>query len=205
ADKNMVNLGALTGRVTHDAQEGVYFLELRGARLPFKAHPRRALAVTLHAPGATPSEKHKDLLYGIMGPDIRRVTVLVDPREAEETAPAVEDLQRYIGLVAQDKLGPIAYTSQRAKATGAVAAQVRQLTEATSQQPIILLRGPKGGATSTAVRVRGRGQFVIEGETYDAVSAAADFVCLTIVKMLCGSPDCPDAAACATGGGCGCG
>ncbi len=28
---------------------------------------------------------------------------------------------------------------------------------------------------------------------------------ITLLKMLCGSSECPDAAACATGGNCGCG
>jgi len=205
ADENMVNLGALTGQVSYDEGEQLYFLEVRGARLPFAAHPRQALAVPLDAAGATPAEKNKELLYGIMGPDIRRVTLLVDPREEAEVTSATEDLQRYISIVALDKLGPIAYTSPGGNGTQSSTAQVRKLTDATAQEPIILLKGPESGATSTSVSVRNGGQFVIEGETYEALYAAADLVCLTVVKMLCGSPDCPDAAACATGGGCGCG
>ena len=60
------------------------------------------------------------------------------------------------------------------------------------------------GAQSTAVRVLGGGKFIIEGKTYEETYLAADFVSVTLLKMLCGSPDCPDAAACATGGDCGC-
>lgn len=111
----------------------------------------------------------------------------------------MEDLKRYINIVAPEKLNKkgIAYTSG--------SGHVAQLKDATTSTPIIALRGPKSGAKSTVVRVRGNGQFVVEGKTYDDLYAAADLVCMTIVKMLCGSGDCPDAAACATGGKCGCG
>ena len=197
-DENTVDLGPFTGKVSYDEKEGYYFLEFKGARLPFKMHPARALAVHLDAPGSTPKEKNTSLLYGVMGPDVSKVTLLVDPREEEQVMPAVEDLKRYISIVAASKLGDVAYTAGGGK-------PVLQIDDATTMKPIILLRGPKSGATITAVQVLGGGQFVIEGKTYDDLYTAADLVCMTIIKMLCGSGDCPDASACATGGSCGCG
>ena len=197
-DENTVDLGPFTGKVSYDEKEGYYFLEFRGARLPFKTHPGRALAVRLDGPGSTPKEKNTSLLYGVIGSDVSKVRLLVDPREEEQAMPAVEDLKRYINIIASNKLGDIAYTSGGGK-------QVMRLDDATVMKPIIALRGPKSGATTTAVRVLGGGRFVVEGKTYDDLYAAADLVCMTIVKMLCGSGDCPDAAACATGGSCGCG
>ena len=198
-DENTVDLGPFTGKVSYDEKEGYYFLQFKGARLPFKTHPKRAFAVQLQAAGSTLKEKNTALLYGIMGPDTSMVTILVDRREEEQVKAAVEDLERYISIVASQKLNKkgIAYTSG--------GGHVAQLKDATTSAPIILLRGPKSGAKSTVVRVIGNGQFVIEGKTYDDLYAAADLVCLTIVKLLCGSGACPDAGACATGGSCGCG
>ena len=205
AGENMVDLGALTGQVSYDDGEQLYYLEVQGARLPFAAHPRQALAVALDAAGATPAEKNNELRYGIVGPDIRRVTLLVDPREEADVTRATKDLQRYIGIVASDKLGPIAYTSPGGKGTASSAAQVRKLTDATAQEPIILLKGPESGATSTAVRVLGQGQLVIEGETYESLNTAADLVCLTVVKMLWGGSGSGSGSGGGSGGGCGCG
>ncbi len=51
---------------------------------------------------------------------------------------------------------------------------------------------------------RAGGKVVVEGKTYEELYKAADLICITLLKMLCGSPDCPNAAACATGGDCGC-
>ena len=69
----------------------------------------------------------------------------------------------------------------------------------------ILIKGPKSGAKKTRVSVIGGGKVIVEGKTYEELYKAADLICITLMKMLCGSSDCPDAAACATGGNCGCG
>ncbi len=83
--------------------------------------------------------------------------------------------------------------------------QIQSLdSDATPETTIIQIRGPKSGAQSTAVQILGDGKFIVEGKTYEETYQAADFVSVTLLKMLCGSPDCPDAAACATGGDCGC-
>jgi hypothetical protein len=202
-----VSLGAFNGQVSFDEEEGYYVLQLQGARLPFRTHPAEALKVHLQAPGETVKEMNQALLYGLIGPDVRRVMLLIDPREADDVRPAVEDLRRYLGIVAREKLGGIALTSEPEGGLSLAdgPASVIRLEDATPTAPSILVRGPRSGATSTAVRVRSGGRFIVEGQTYEDLCAAADFVCVNVVKMLCGSPDCPDAAACATGGSCGCG
>src|SRR5260221_12225757 len=78
--------------------------------------------------------------------------------------------------------------------------RVTALAQASANRPIVQLKGPKSGATKTGVSVTGPGQIVVEGKTYDDLYAAADYIGITLLKMLCGSGACPDAAACATGG-----
>lgn len=204
--EDKVSLGAFEGKVSYDEETDYFFLELRGVRLPFRTDPRRALRVPLEAPGATVKEQNTNLLYGLIGPEVQALTLLIDRREEADVQPAVEDLLRYSGVVAPHKLGGIEYVAEEQRAPSQAEGRPRPgLNDATRQKPLLLLRGPKAGAASSGVRVGGNGQFVVEGTTYEQVCAAADFVCLTIVKMLCGSADCPDAAACATGGSCGCG
>ena len=82
--------------------------------------------------------------------------------------------------------------------------QIQVLKDATAKTPKILIKGPKSGTKKTRVSVIGEGQVVVEGKTYEELYKAADLICITLMKMLCGSSDCPDAAACATGGNCGC-
>lgn len=206
-DGDTVSLGAFKGTVSHDKEKDMYSVQLRGARLPFKADPRRASEVPLRAPGDTPKDKNRELLYGIMGPEVKGVTLVADEREKEQVKPAVEDLERYITIVAADKFKGAIYSKLDGEQAHArpEGGKPGRLEDATVNEPVVLLRGPKAGAASTGVEVRPNGQFVIEGKSYNELYAAADMVCLTIVKMLCGSPDCPDASACATGGSCGCG
>ena len=83
--------------------------------------------------------------------------------------------------------------------------QIQALKDAKPETPIIQIKGPGSGASKTRVAVLGDGKVVVEGKTYEELNKAAGLLSITLLKMLCGSSDCPDAAACATGGACGCG
>lgn len=201
-----IPLGMSTGRVTYDPKQDYFFIEVEGARLPFKTDPREALEVPFEAPGGDEKAKISALLLGMMDEDVRHVTILINPDEENEVTPAVDDLKRYVQMVNSKKYNGIAYTKSGGQLQNSViyGGQIQSLDEATPETPIILIKGPKSGAESTRVAVLGDGKFLIEGETYEDTYKAADFVSITLVKMLCGSADCPDAASCATGGDCGC-
>jgi len=201
-----IPLGMRTGRVTYDPKEGYYFIEVEGARLPFKTDPRQALEAPLEAPGEDEKAKISALLLGMMGENVSHVTILINPDEENEVTPAVDDLKRYIQMANPRKYNGLAYTKPGGQLQDSViyGSQIQSLEEATPQTPIIQIKGPKSGAESTRVSVLGNGKFVIEGKTYEDTYKAADFVSITLLKMLCGSADCPDAASCATGGDCGC-
>ena len=202
-----IPLGMYEGRVSYDSEKGYYFIEVRGARFPFKTDPREALKVPLEAPGEDSLAKHSALLLGMMGKKVSHITILINPDEEEEVMPAVTDLALYIQIVNRRKFNGLAYTKAGGKleTSDREERQIQSLdSDATSTKPIIQIKGPKSGAMQTVVRVLGDGKFVIEGKTYDELYRAADFASLTLLKMLCGSADCPDAAACATGRKCGC-
>ena len=202
-----MNLGKFFGQVTYDKEQDYYFLELRGARFPFKSSPIEAQSVRLEAPGKKTLEKNTSLLYEIMGKEVLNVTVLINPDEEDEVMPAATDIQRYIQIANPRKYAGIAYTKAGGKMKKSVVrgTQIQTLKDATTKMPKILIKGPKSGAKETKVTVLGDGKVLIEGKTYEDVYKAADLICITLMKMLCGSSDCPDAAACATGGNCGCG
>ena len=201
-------VGSFPGNVSYDSEKDHFFLELRGVRFPFKTSPKTALEVELEAPGKDDLEKNTALLYGMIGPEVLHATVLINPDEEDEVMPAATDLARYIRIVNPRKFAGIAYTKEGGKIQRSVVkgSPIQSLDkDADPTTPLILLKGPQSGATSTKVRVLDGGSFVIEGKTYEDLYKAADFVCITLIKMLCGSSDCPNAAACATGGDCGCG
>ncbi|MBW8041723.1 MAG: hypothetical protein FVQ85_17240 [Planctomycetes bacterium] len=202
-----MNLGKFFGQVTYDQEKGYYFLELRGARFPFKSSPIEAQEVLLEAPGKKDLEKNTSLLYEILGKEVLHTTVLIDPNEEDEVMPAATDIARYIQIANRRKFAGIAYTKPGGKLKRSVVrgSQIQALKDATAKTPIVLIKGPKSGAKKTKVSVIGDGKVIVEGKTYADVYKAADLICITLLKMLCGSSDCPDAAACATGGNCGCG
>ncbi len=202
-----IQLGMYRGRVTYDSEEGYYFIEARGARFPFKTDPREALKVPLQAPGEDILAKHSALLLGMIGEKVLHTTILINPDEEDEVMPAVNDLALYLQMVNPRKFAGLAYTKPGGKLENSVVKgpQIQSLdSDATPETTIVQIKGPKSGAQSTAVRVLGDGKFIVEGETYEETYLAADFVSITLLKMLCGSADCPDAAVCATGGDCGC-
>lgn len=226
-----ITFGRFMGEVLRDEASGLYFLQLRGARLPFKASPLQAQSVDLQAPGQKPLEKNTALLYAIMGKEVEGAKLLINPDEEEQVAPAAEDIARYVRVTNTRKFAGVAYTKSRGKfqppessasvveaaahqhglqvveveqAKASVGA-TRSLEEGTAQRPLIQLKGPKSGATRTGVSVVGRGQILVEGKSYDDLYTAADYIGITLLKMLCGSSECPNASACATGGQCGCG
>lgn len=202
-----MNLGRFFGQVTYDEEQDYYFLELRGARFPFKTSPIEAQNVLLEAPGKTDLEKNTSLLYGIMGKEVLNVTLLINPDEEDEVMPAANDIARYIQIANRRKFAGIAYTKEGGKLKKSVVrgSQIQALKDATTKTPKILIKGPKSGAKKTRVSAVGGGKVIVEGKTYEELYKAADHICITLLKMLCGSSDCPDAAACATGGDCGCG
>lgn len=202
-----MNLGKFFGGVTYDPEKDYYFLELLGARFPFKSSPIEAQDTVLEAPGKTDLEKNTALLYGILGKEVLYATVLIDPNEEDEVMPAATDLARYIQIANPKKFAGIAYTKRGGKLERSVVrgSQIQALKDATVKTPIILIKGPKSGAKKTKVSAIGSGRVIVEGKTYEDLYRAADRICITLIKMLCGSSDCPDAAACATGGDCGCG
>jgi hypothetical protein len=202
-----MNLGKFFGQVTYDKEQGYYFLELRGARFPFKSSPIEAQDIMLDAPGKKDIDKNTSLLYRIMGKDVSYATVLINPDEEDEVMPAATDIARYIQIANRRKYAGIAYTKPGGKLENSVrkGSQIQALKDAAAKTPKILIKGPKSGAKKTRVSVIGDGQVVVEGKTYEELYKAADRICITLMKMLCGSSDCPDAAACATGGKCGCG
>lgn len=202
-----MSLGKFFGQVTYDKEKDYYFLELRGARFPFKSSPIEAQDVLLEAPGKSELEKNTSLLYGILGKEVSHATLLIDPNEEDEVMPAATDLARYIQIANRRKFAGLAYTKPGGKLNRSVVrgSQIQALKDATTKTPIIQIKGPKSGAKNTKVSVIGDGKVVVEGKTYEDLYKAADRICITLIKMLCGSSDCPDAAACATGGDCGCG
>lgn len=202
-----MKFGRFLGEVSYDEEKDLYFLQLRGARFPFKSSPLEAQSVLLDASGKTPLEKNTSLLYTILGKDVLHATLLINPEEEDEVMPAAIDIARYIQMVNRRKFAGVAYTKEGGKLEGSVVrgAQIQALEDATSKTPIVQIKGPKSGASRTAVSVNGRGQVIVEGKTHEDLYSAADLICVTLLKMLCGSPECPDAAACATGGDCGCG
>jgi len=201
-----IQMGMFEGRVSYDSEEGYYFIEVKGARFPFKTDPREALEVPLEAPGEDALAKHSALLLGMIGEEVLHTTILINPDEEDEVMPAVKDLALCIQIVNRKKFAGLAYTEPGGKLENSVVKgpQIQSLDDATPKTTIVRIRGPGSGAQSTAVRVLGEGKFIIQGETYEETWKAADFVGVTLLKMLCGSPDCPDPAACATGGDCGC-
>lgn len=210
-DKNQktgpMNMGKFFGQVTYDKEQDYYFLELRGARFPFKTSPLESQDILLEAPGKDDLDKNTALLYGIMGKEVLNATVLIDPNEEDEVMPAVQDIARYIQIANRRKFAGIAYTKPGGKLEKSVikGSQIQALEDATAKTSKILIKGPKSGAKQTKVSVVGDGKVIVEGKTYEELYKAADRICITLMKMLCGSSDCPDAAACATGGNCGCG
>lgn len=203
-----IELGMYEGRVSYDTKDGYYYIDVRGARFPFKTDPREALTVPLEAPGKDLLAKNSALLLGMMGKEVSHMTILINPDEETEVMPAVDDLALYVQIVNKSKYNGFAYTKGGGKVKKSVGEgrQVRSLdSDATPSNPIVQIRGPKSGARETAVRVLGKGKFVIEGRTYDELYRAADFASVTLLKMLCGSADCPDPVACASGQDCGCG
>lgn len=201
-----IQLGMYKGRVTYEPEEGRYFIEAKGAKFPFRTDPWEAQNVVLDAPGDDVLARNSALLLGMLGKDVLHVTILISPDEEDRVMPAVGDLAMYLQVANRSKFAGVAYTGPGGKMENSVAkgAQVQSLEDATPETPIIRVKGPESGASSTEVRVLGGGRFIVQGKTYDEVCLAADFVSLSLLKMLCGSPDCPDAAACATGGDCGC-
>lgn len=202
-----MNVGRLSGQVTYDKEQDCYFLELRGVRFPFKSSPIEAQEVKLEAPGKTDLQKNTALLYGILGKEVMYATLLIDPNEEDDVMPAATDLARYIQVANRTKFAGIAYTKPGGKLEKSVAkgSQIQALDSATAKNPIVLIKGPKSGAKKTRVSALGSGKVLVEGKTYADLYSAVDRICITLIKMLCGSADCPDAAACATGGDCGCG
>jgi hypothetical protein len=202
-----MNVGRFFGQVTYDQEKDYYLLELRGVRFPFKRSPIEAQDVLLEAPGKKDVEKNTKLLYGILGKEVSYATLLINPDEEDKVMPAATDIQRYIQIANRKKFGGIAYTKPGGKLKRSVrkGPQIQALKDATSKTPIIQLKGPESGAKKTKVSVLGDGKVIVEGKTYEELNKAADRICITLIKMLCGSSDCPDAAACATGGKCGCG
>ena len=207
AKSDRIPLGMYEGRVSYDSEKGCYFIEVRGARFPFKTDPREALTVPLEAPGDDLLAKHSALLLGVMGKKVSQATILINPDEEDEVMPAVSDLALYLQIVNRRKFNGLAYTKTGGKLekSNRKGRRIQSLdSDASATNPIIQIKGPKSGGSQTAVRVLGDGKFVIEGKTYDELYRAADFVSVTLLKMLCGSADCPDVAACATGKKCGC-
>ncbi|MFV2069515.1 MAG: hypothetical protein ACC645_21330 [Pirellulales bacterium] len=202
-----MSLGSFQGQVDYDEEKDYYFLQLRGARFPFKASPLDAQAVPLEASGHNAREQNTALIYGVVGPQVAYATLLVNPDEEEQVMPAAEDLARYLTIASPKKFAGLAYTSEggNLERTVALGSQIQSWQEATAKTPKILLKGPKSGATKTRIVVEEDGRVAVEGTSYEDLYKAADLLCLTLLKMLCGSPDCPDAAACASGGSCGCG
>ena len=225
-----ITFGRFMGEVVRDETNGFYYLQLRGARLPFKASPLQAQSIDLQASGKKNLEKNTALLYAIMGKEVEGAKLLINPDEEDQVLSAAEDIARYVRVTNARKFAGVAYTkpggklqaaeppdsfvpalaqkhgiqiaeAQQAKASSATLS----LDAGTAQRPLIQLKGPKSGATRTGVSVVGRGQVLVEGKTYDELNTAADYIGITLLKMLCGSSECPDAAACATGGKCGCG
>jgi len=201
-----MSLGKFIGQVVYDEEKDYYFLELRGARFPFKTSPIQAQEALLEAPGKNELEKNTSLLYGILGPEVLHATLLINPDEEDDVMPAASDIAQYIQIVNRRKFAGLAYTKPGGKLKQSVVkgSQIQALKDATSKTPIIQIKGPKSGARDTKVSVMKAGKVVVEGKTYEELYKAADLICITLLKMLCGSPDCPNAAACATGGDCGC-
>jgi hypothetical protein len=202
-----MSLGKFFGQVVYDKEKELYFLELRGVRFPFKSSPIEAQDVLLEAPGKTDLEKNTSLLYGVLGKKVVHATLLIDPNEEDEVMPAVADLARYIQIANRNKFAGITYTKSGGKLKRSIAKgpQIQALEDATAKTPIILIKGPKSGAKKTRVVATESGKVIVEGKTFKDLYKAADRICITLIKMLCGSSDCPDAGACATGGSCGCG
>jgi hypothetical protein len=210
-DENLMtgslHLGGIPGRVVYDEGERLYYLEVKGARFPFMSSPLAALDVPLEARGKTRLEKNTSLIYGILGRDVLHTTVLVNPEEEQDVMPAVTDIARAIQIVNKKKFAGVAYTGPGGKLARSVVrgSPVQNIEDATSRTPLVQLKGPKSGGSETRVQVGEGGKVVVEGKDYESLTRAADYMYLTLLQMLCGSSECPDASGCLTGGDCGCG
>jgi len=202
-----MNMGKFIGQVAYSEEKEMYFLQLRGARFPFKASPILAQEVELDAKGDNILEKNTALLHGILGPKTSHVTLLMNPDEEDEVTSVGIEMARYIQMVNSAKFAGVAYTKAGGKMEQSVkeGLQIQTLEDATTMTPKILIKGPKSGATRTRVSVLGDGKVIVEGKTYEDLYKAAGLVGISLLKMLCGDSDCPDASSCATGGECGCG
>ena len=202
-----MNMGKFIGQVAYSEEKEMYSLQIRGARFPFKASPIQAQEVELDAKGENTLEKNTALLHGILGPKTSYITLLINPDEEDEVKPAAVDIARYIQMVNSAKFAGTAYTKAGGRMEQSVTKglQLQTLEDATTMTPKILIKGPESGATKTRVSVLGDGKVVVEGKTYEDLYKAAGLVGVSLLKMLCGSEDCPDASSCATGGDCGCG
>lgn len=202
-----LQFGKFPGRVRYDEGERLYYLELRGARFPFMTSPLAALDVPLEARGKTKLEKNTSLIYGILGRDVLHSTVLVNPEEEDEVMPAATDIARAIQIVNKKKFAGLAYTKVGGKLARSVSrgSQIASLEDATPRTPLVQLLGPKSGGSKTKIKVSDGGKVVVEGKDYEGLTQAADYIYMTLLQMLCGSPECPDASGCLTGGDCGCG
>jgi hypothetical protein len=131
----------------------------------------------------------------------------MNPDEEDEARPAAVDIARYIQMVNAAKFGGVAYTKEGGKMEQSTTKgpQIQTLEDAALMTPKILIKGPGSGATKTRVSVLGDGKVIVEGKTYEDLYKAAALVGVSLLKMLCGDSDCPDASSCATGGSCGCG
>lgn len=201
-----MTFGKFTGDVEYDEENDQYYLLLRGARFPFKSSPLEVQSVPLDVPGETLLEKNTALIQSILGKEVLHTTLLINPDEEDEVAPAFADIARYMQMVNRRKYAGIAYTKEGGKLENSVmrGPQIQALENATSKNPIIQIKGPKSGADKTRISLNGDGKIIVEGETYRDLYKAADLIGITLLKMLCGSPDCPDAAECVAGGDCGC-
>ena len=194
-------------QISYYKEQDYHFLELKEARFTIKSSHIDAQNVELDALGMTNLEKNTSLLCGILGKKVSSATLLINPDEEDEVMPAVNDIQRYLQISNPIKFAGITYTKPGGKVKQSVknGPLIQTLEDATSETPIIRIKGPKSGAKKTKVSVVGGGKILVEGKTYPEVYKAAGFICITIMKMLLGTSDCPNATASAIGITCCCG
>lgn len=201
-----IAFGPFEGKVEYDTADGYHYVKLRGVRFPLKGSPMRAQEVHLDAPGRTLLEKNTALLHSMLGPDVAVVRVAVSA-EDKNAMPAATDIARYLQMTNRRKFGGLVYLGEDEKTDKAAEAGRPTVSEgaASPKLPLVVLQGPDAGSVSTRVAVASPGVVRVEGKTYEELYDAAGRICVTLLRMLCGSSDCPDASACASGGSCGCG
>jgi hypothetical protein len=184
-----------TAEVQKDRTQDLYYMTVKGMTFPFRTHPcEEAARVPIEAGNMKPAAA----LGAALLPQGQSVVVAMDPRDGEETRPALDELILYLQQSTSNITDMVTLPAD-AKERQAELEQLKQ-----GNRSVLLARGPAAGGATTQVTVDGN-LVVLEGESYDDVVRAADRAVLELAAVFCGTKSCGDPVACSQGRSCGCG